>query len=120
VADETLKRIAVLAEELDVPIHTHVHETRARSSRALAQHGVRPLERLRRLGIVEPRLIAAHASTSSPRSSISSRARGVRIAHCPSSNLKLASGIAPVAAMQARGISWRWAPMARRATTAST
>jgi 5-methylthioadenosine/S-adenosylhomocysteine deaminase len=104
VADETLKRIAVLAEELDVPIHTHVHETLGEIEQGLAQHGVRPLERLRRLGLVSPRLIAAHAIHLEPAELDLIAREGVRVAHCPSSNLKLASGIAPVAGMQARGI----------------
>ncbi|MGZ5078684.1 MAG: TRZ/ATZ family hydrolase [Usitatibacter sp.] len=104
VADETLKRIAVLAEELDVPIHTHVHETLAEIGQGIAQHGVRPLERLRRLGIVGPRLIAVHC-VHLEQAELDLMAReGVSVAHCPSSNLKLASGIAPVAAMRARGI----------------
>jgi len=104
VGDETLKRIAVLAEELDVSIHTHVHETLAEIGQGIAQHGVRPLERLRRLGVVGPRLIAVH-SVHLEEAELDLMAReGVSVAHCPSSNLKLASGIAPVAAMRARGI----------------
>ena len=104
VADETLRRIAVLAEEIDVPVHTHVHETRGEIEQGLAQHGMRPLERLRRLGIVGPRLVAAHA-VHLEATEIELLAReGVSVAHCPSSNLKLASGIAPVAAMRARGV----------------
>jgi 5-methylthioadenosine/S-adenosylhomocysteine deaminase len=104
VGDETLRRIAVLAEELDVPIHTHVHETLAEIAQGVAQHGVRPFERLRRLGIVGPRLIAVH-SVHLEEVELDLMAReGVSVAHCPSSNMKLASGIAPVAAMRARGI----------------
>jgi 5-methylthioadenosine/S-adenosylhomocysteine deaminase len=104
VGDETLRRIAVLAEELDVPIHTHVHETRGEIDESLAKHGVRPIERLRRLGVLGPRLIAAHAVHLETAELDLMAREGVRVAHCPSSNLKLASGIAPVAAMQARGI----------------
>jgi 5-methylthioadenosine/S-adenosylhomocysteine deaminase len=104
VSDETLKRIAVLAEEIDAPIHTHVHETRGEIEDGIAQHGVRPFERLRRLGLVGPRLIAAHAVHMDPAELDLMAREGMRVAHCPSSNLKLASGIAPVAAMQARGI----------------
>ena len=104
VGDETLKRIAVLAEELDVPIHTHVHETRGEIEESVARHGVRPLERLRRLGLVGPRLVAAHAVHMDEGELDLMAREGVRVAHCPSSNLKLASGIAPVASMQARGI----------------
>jgi 5-methylthioadenosine/S-adenosylhomocysteine deaminase len=104
VGDETLRRIAVLAEELDVPIHTHVHETRGEVDEGIARHGVRPIERLRRQGIVGPRLIAAHAVHLDGAELDLFAREGVHVAHCPSSNLKLASGIAPVAAMRSRGI----------------
>jgi len=104
VGDETMKRIAVLAEELDLPIHCHVHETAAEVSQATAQHGMRPFERLRRLGVVGPRLIAVHAVHLDEHELDVMAREGVSVAHCPSSNLKLASGVAPVAAMRARGI----------------
>ncbi|HUQ27540.1 MAG TPA: TRZ/ATZ family hydrolase [Usitatibacter sp.] len=104
VGDEMLKRIAVLADEIDVPIHCHVHETRDEIAQGLAKDGVRPFERLRRLGVVGPRLIAVH-SVHLEEVELDVMAReGVSVAHCPSSNLKLASGIAPVAAMRSRGI----------------
>ncbi len=105
VSDETLTRIAALAEELDLPIHSHVHETRAEIEQGVAQHGVRPLERLRRLGIVGPRLIAVHAVHLENHEMDLLAREGASVAHCPSSNLKLASGIAPVAAMRSRGIN---------------
>jgi 5-methylthioadenosine/S-adenosylhomocysteine deaminase len=105
VADETLKRIAVLAEELDVPIHTHLHETRFEVEESAKQHGMRPLERLKRLGLVGPRLIAVHAVHFEDGELDVMAREGVNVAHCPSSNLKLASGIAPIAAMRARGIN---------------
>ncbi|HUL95017.1 MAG TPA: TRZ/ATZ family hydrolase [Usitatibacter sp.] len=104
VGDETMRRIAVLAEELDVPIHCHVHETLAEIEQGVAQHGVRPLERLRRLGVVGPRLIAVHSVHLEGQELDVMAREGVSVAHCPSSNLKLASGIAPVAAMRQRGI----------------
>ena len=105
VSDETLMRIAMLAEELDVPVHTHVHETRDEVEQGLAQHRMRPLERLRRLGLVGPRLIAVHAVHLDEAELDLLAREGVSVAHCPSSNLKLASGIAPVAGMLARGIN---------------
>ncbi|HLX24817.1 MAG TPA: TRZ/ATZ family hydrolase [Usitatibacter sp.] len=104
VGDETLKRISVLAEELDLPIHCHVHETRGEIEQGIAQHGVRPLERLRKLGIVGPRLIAVHSVHLEEHELDLMARQGVFVAHCPSSNLKLASGIAPIAAMRARGV----------------
>jgi 5-methylthioadenosine/S-adenosylhomocysteine deaminase len=104
VADPMLERIAVLAEELDVPIHMHVHETATEIGQGIAQHGVRPLERMRRLGLVGPRLIAVHAVHLQEDELDLMAREGVTVAHCPSSNMKLASGIAPVAGMLRRGI----------------
>lgn len=104
VSDATLRHIAVLAEELDLPIHTHVHETHDEIRTSLEQHGVRPLERLKRLGIVGPRLIAVHSvHLDDGEMDVMARER-VTVAHCPSSNMKLASGIAPVVALRSRGV----------------
>lgn len=105
VSDDTLRRIATLAEEIDAPIHTHLHETTDEIAQGLARNGVRPLERLRRLGIVGPRLIAVHA-IHLDEAEIDLLAReGAAIAHCPGSNLKLANGIAPAATFRAKGIT---------------
>ncbi len=104
VGDETLRRVGVLAEELDLPIHTHVHETHAEVEQGIAHHGMRPFERLRRLGLVGPHLIAVHAIHLEETELDVMAREGVSVAHCPSSNMKLASGIAPVSAMRSRGI----------------
>jgi 5-methylthioadenosine/S-adenosylhomocysteine deaminase len=104
VGDEMLKRMAVLAEELELPIHMHVHETAGEIEHGAAQYGMRPFERMRRLGLVNPRLIAVHCvHLDDVELDIMAR-EGVSVAHCPSSNLKLASGIARVADMKLRGI----------------
>lgn len=105
VGDETLARIATLAGELDIPVHTHLHETTDEIAGGLAQHGVRPLERLRRLGLVQPRLIAVHAVHLEEAEMDLLAREGASVVHCPSSNLKLASGIAPVGPLRARGIT---------------
>lgn len=105
VSDATLARIAIYSEELEAPIHMHVHETLDEIAQGVAQHGVRPIERLHRMGIVGPRLIAVHA-VHLDEGEIELFARAsVSVAHCPSSNLKLASGIAPITALAARGIN---------------
>jgi 5-methylthioadenosine/S-adenosylhomocysteine deaminase len=105
VSDKTFTRIVTIAEELDLPIHTHLHETKTEIEDSLAQHKTRPLERLAALGVLGPRLIAAHA-VHMTEGEIETLARhGASVAHCPSSNLKLASGLAPVAAMMARGVN---------------
>ena len=105
VSDKTFARLITLAEELDLPTHMHVHETRDEIERSLALHGVRPLERLRRLGLVGPNLIAVHAIHLTPEEIELLVQNGSSVAHCPSSNLKLANGFAPVAAMLARGVN---------------
>ena len=67
VSDPAFRQIATLAAELDLPVHLHVHETENEIERSLAEHGVRPLERLRRLGLLGPNLIAVHCGSSAGR-----------------------------------------------------
>jgi len=103
VSDTSFVKIATLASELDCPVHIHVHETQDEISRSIAEHGVRPLERLRRLGLLGPDLISVHSVHLSPGEIELLGRHGASIAHCPSSNLKLASGFAPVAGRVAAG-----------------
>ena len=105
VSDKTFARLLTLAEELDLPVHMHVHETGDEIERSLAQHGVRPLERLRRLGLVGPNLIAVHAIHLTHGEIELLVKNGSSVAHCPSSNLKFANGFAPVARMLAEGVN---------------
>lgn len=105
VSDRTFARIVSLAEELDLPIHTHLHETQHEIEDSLAQHKVRPLERLGALGVLGPRLVAAHAVHLTAEEIATLARHGASVAHCPSSNLKLASGFAPVAALLAAGVN---------------
>jgi 5-methylthioadenosine/S-adenosylhomocysteine deaminase len=104
VSDRTFARVATLAAQLDVPIHLHLHETTAEIDGSLQQYGVRPLERLRRLGLLGPNLIAVHAVHLNATEITLLTEHGCGVVHCPTSNMKLASGIAPVTAMQAAGI----------------
>ena len=105
VDDAALSQIAVLAEELDVPITIHLHETAHEIATALAATGERPLARLQRLGLVSNRLIAVHM-TQLEDAEIALLARaGVSVAHCPESNLKLASGMCPIGKLLAAGVN---------------
>jgi 5-methylthioadenosine/S-adenosylhomocysteine deaminase len=104
VSDATLARIAVLAEELDLPVHMHVHETAAEIEESMRRHGVRPLARLDRLGLVTERLLAVHAVHLDAEDLALLGRRGARVVHCPTSNLKLACGIAPVSALLRQGV----------------
>jgi 5-methylthioadenosine/S-adenosylhomocysteine deaminase len=105
VDDATLRQVAVLADELDLPIHIHVHETLGEIEGSLRQHGIRPLQRLERLGLLTPHLIAVHAVHLQPVDIALLAERGANVAHCPHSNLKLASGIAPIAALLDAGVT---------------
>ncbi len=105
VSDDSFRKIATLAGEVDVPVHVHLHETTDEIARSLAEHGVRPLERLQRLGLLGPGLIAVHAVHLSEAEIAMLAQHGASVVHCPSSNLKLASGFAPVARMAAAGIN---------------
>jgi 5-methylthioadenosine/S-adenosylhomocysteine deaminase len=105
VSDAALGKVAALAEELDLPVHMHVHETADEVQTHLARHGCRPLARLERLGLVSPRLMAVHA-VHLDEAEIALLARhGVSVVHCPASNLKLASGLAPAARLVAAGVN---------------
>jgi 5-methylthioadenosine/S-adenosylhomocysteine deaminase len=97
VADATLQRIATLSEQLEVPVHIHLHETAGEISEERGRTGQRPIDRLERLGLVGPGLIGVHCVHLEPTEIELFARRGVSIAHCPSSNLKLGSGIAPIA-----------------------
>jgi 5-methylthioadenosine/S-adenosylhomocysteine deaminase len=105
VSDPTFRQVATLAAELDLPVHLHVHETEHEIERSLAEHGVRPLERLRRLGLLGPALIAVHAVHLQEEEIRLLARHGCSVAHCPSSNLKLASGFAPIEALRAAGVN---------------
>jgi 5-methylthioadenosine/S-adenosylhomocysteine deaminase len=103
VSDRTFEHVATLAAQLDLPIHVHLHETNAEIEQSVNLHGVRPLERLRRLGLLGPNLIAVHAIHLDSREISQLSDNGCFVAHCPTSNLKLGSGIAPIAELLASG-----------------
>ena len=105
VSDATFRKVATMLGELDVPLHIHLHETEDEIQRSLAEHGVRPIERMRRLGLLGPGLMAVHG-VHLQADEIELLARhGSSVVHCPSSNLKLASGFAPVAQLLAAGVN---------------
>jgi 5-methylthioadenosine/S-adenosylhomocysteine deaminase len=104
VSDRTFEQVVTLAAQLDLPIHIHVHETNAEIQESVTRHGVRPIERLDRLGLLGPNLIAVHAVHLDASEIDRLAEHGCFAVHCPTSNLKLASGIAPVASLLAAGV----------------
>ena len=105
VSDANFERIRMLADQLDVPVHLHVHETAHEVTQAQQQTGQRPLARLDRLGLVNDRLIAVHMTQLTDAEIALCAERGVSVVHCPESNLKLASGFCPACALQRAGVN---------------
>jgi 5-methylthioadenosine/S-adenosylhomocysteine deaminase len=105
VGDVTLARVRQLADELEVPVHIHLHETAAEVAAAVEATGLRPLARLRSLGLLSPALIGVHATQLLPAEIDELATAAASIVHCPRSNLKLASGACPVAALRRAGVN---------------
>ena len=105
VSDEPLLKIRTLADELDIPIAMHVHETAHEVEQAQAEKGQRPLQRLHNLGLIDPAFMAVHMTQLTDDEIGQFAESGAHIVHCPESNLKLASGFCPVAACLAAGIN---------------
>ena len=105
VGERSFARVLTLAEQIELPIHLHLHETAHEIEESLKHFGIRPMERIRRLGLLGPGLIAVHA-VHLDANEIELLARyGCSVAHCPSSNLKLGSGIAPITQLSANGVN---------------
>ncbi|MBS1130486.1 MAG: Amidohydrolase:Amidohydrolase-like protein [Proteobacteria bacterium] len=105
VSDSTFERILTLSEQLNLPVHCHIHETQQEIDENLKQHKLRPLARLHKLGLLGPNFIGVHAVHLNDDDLQLLADTGCNIAHCPTSNLKLASGFAPVAKMRQFGIN---------------
>lgn len=105
VSDALLESAKVMAEELNLPIHIHVHETLGEVEESVVHYGERPLARLQRLGLVSPHLQAVHL-TQLDNEEINILAHGkAHAVHCPESNLKLATGFCPVYKLLKAGIN---------------
>jgi 5-methylthioadenosine/S-adenosylhomocysteine deaminase len=115
VCDENLAKVKAESEALGVPVHVHLHETRAECddsesgtesmSRHRSEHNCRPVENFHRLGLLSERLIAVHMTDVSDKELRLLCETGSNVVHCPSSNLKLASGFARIGEMVRRGVN---------------
>ena len=105
VSDDSLRRCAEISERYNLPVHMHVHETAVEVSDSVRDHGVRPLARLDRLGLVNDRLVAVHGVHFNDEEIALLAERGASMCHCPASNLKLASGFAPVVKLLKAGVN---------------
>lgn len=105
VSNGSFERIGTLADELELPIHIHIHETASEIDDSLRDFGQRPIARLESLGLLGPNLIGVHAVHLSDDDIDRLALHRCTIAHCPTSNMKLASGAAPVSRLLGRGLS---------------
>jgi 5-methylthioadenosine/S-adenosylhomocysteine deaminase len=105
VSDVPLQKIKVLADELEIGIHMHVHETAGEVEQARAAMGQRPIQRLDHLALINPGFMAVHMTQLTDAEITLFAESGAHIVHCPESNLKLASGFCPLARCLAAGIN---------------
>ena len=105
VSDKALTSILTYAEQLDLPVHIHLHETEAEIRHSLENFGMRPIARLHQLGLLSPGLIGVNMIHLTEEEIELTGNQGCSVAHCPSSNLKLANGFAPVSALLKQGIN---------------
>ncbi len=101
---ELLLACADLARAFDVPLHTHVAETKLEADNSVNQNHMSVVAWLEQHGILDTKLLAAHCVHIDEQDMFGLRRMGAGVAHCPSSNLKLASGIAPIAQMLKLGL----------------
>ena len=105
VSAPALERIGQLAADRNIPVHIHVHETVAEIAQFVTEQGCRPLDRLEQLGLLSPQLLAVHLTQAEPSEIERLAHAGAHVAHCPESNLKLASGFCPIARLDAAGVN---------------
>jgi 5-methylthioadenosine/S-adenosylhomocysteine deaminase len=102
---EQMTAAHALAAELDLPMLTHMAEDRSEIARVLERTGKRSIAVFEELEALDDRVLGAHVVDASPDEIALLAERGVGVAHCPQSNLKVGAGIAPVAAMIAAGVA---------------
>ncbi len=105
VADASFERIRTLSDQLDLPVHLHLMETAREVEDSRREHGLRPMQRLQKLGLVNDRLIAVHMTQVSDAEIALCAEAGVSVVHCPESNLKLASGFCPAEKLRRAGVN---------------
>ena len=105
VSDESFERIRMQSDQLDIPVHLHTHETAHEIEEEKKKSGLRPFQRLQRLGLVNDRLIAVHMTQVTEGEIAACASAGVSVVHCPESNLKLASGFCPAEQFRRAGVN---------------
>ena len=105
VSNQPLEKIRMLSDELDLPVHIHVHETNHEIEHSIEHYGKRPIARMQDLDLLGPNLLAVHLTHMLDEEIELLAEHNVNAVHCPQSNLKLASGFCPVARLLEQGIN---------------
>ncbi len=105
VSDGPLAKIRTVNNELNLPVHMHIHETAHEVDESVAKTGKRPLARLDALDLLGPTLVAVHMTQLRDDEITRIAEAGASVVHCPESNLKLASGFCPVQALLKAGVN---------------
>ena len=105
VSDEPLKEITVLADQLDMPVQIHLHETAFEVSESLEKLNKRPTQRLADLGFLTERVSCVHMTQVNEEDITTLQKTGASVIHCPESNLKLASGFCPISKLRSANIT---------------
>jgi 5-methylthioadenosine/S-adenosylhomocysteine deaminase len=105
VADASFERIRMLSDQLDLPVHLHLHETAQEVDDSKREHGARPFARMQALGLVNDHLIAVHMTQLIDAEIAACAEAGVSVVHCAESNLKLASGFCPAQKLCHAGVN---------------
>ncbi|MFK5895304.1 MAG: TRZ/ATZ family hydrolase [Pseudomonadota bacterium] len=105
VSDENLLKVKESADELNTSIHIHLHETEDEINGSIQQHQCRPIQRLHKLGLITPKLIAVHMTHLTEDDIELLLNQKPQLVHCPESNMKLASGISPVHRLLKQGLN---------------
>lgn len=105
VGEPTLLKLRTLVDQLDAPVAMHLHETATEIAASLREHGQRPVAWLGSLGLLRPGFTAVHMVHADGEDLAALARSGTAVVHCPRSNLALGSGIAPLAALRAHGIT---------------
>jgi 5-methylthioadenosine/S-adenosylhomocysteine deaminase len=103
-SDSTLKSARTMANKYGVPLLIHLSETKRENDEAVEKRGKSPTQILDSLGVLNGRTVGAHGVWLDDADIATLKARGTGIAHCPSSNMKLASGVAPVVKLLDAGV----------------
>ncbi len=105
VSDTPLQAVRDFAQQHNVPIHIHLHETAEEVEQAVASTGLRPIQRLQNLGLISSHLRAVHTTQLTDEEIQLFAQEKVHVLHCPESNMKLASGFCPTHALLQAGVN---------------